>query len=523
MNTNMNTDTNVSDKLNYPEKYSARYSVFLIQLAWIVEIIAVAIGFTISIVVAISAYATFEDSTTSGLLGGTSAILVSALPFVLIAIVELCKIPLTFTVMAVKHLGWKLLFIFIVFFLCIITFETMLNGFERNFSNLNRAIDERKNKMEDAKSQVALLEKRRSYIVKFTEDELENDLLDSRTDVQKGYEKSISNVNSYARRALSKIDYSFKPEIETEIQRLMDVRDVYYKEWSEEKATIEDRFSVLLLQNISGSSEEKDRLLSELEILKSEKEKAVADAGFFTIDGVERKYRDLIARKEDQIGKITLGYLGGDAIQKQSSMQEQLKQQLDFVNEKFNRRLTELNERIEGLELDLEEKITNNIKTEAKINNNAGAQRARYSKTKKASLTDLKSYEDQKLQELEVIAERSFGIDEQIFEFQNLQGKYQNEINHLINQNQVYRLAMYAYGLESATEVSRRMVGIVALLWFGSLSLIASVTGVMLALAGFYLRKFVDPEKFGISLWPRWFSFSWLTGILPRNKNEKTG
>jgi len=322
----------------------------------------------------------------------------------------------------------------------------MLNGFERNFSNLNRAIDERKNKMEDAKSQVALLEKRRSYIVKFTEDELENDLLDSRTDVQKGYEKSISNVNSYARRALSKIDYSFKPEIETEIQRLMDVRDVYYKEWSEEKATIEDRFSVLLLQNISGSSEEKDRLLSELEILKSEKEKAVADAGFFTIDGVERKYRDLIARKEDQIGKITLGYLGGDAIQKQSSMQEQLKQQLDFVNEKFNRRLTELNERIEGLELDLEEKITNNIKTEAKINNNAGAQRARYSKTKKASLTDLKSYEDQKLQELEVIAERSFGIDEQIFEFQNLQGKYQNEINHLINQNQVYRLAMYAYG-----------------------------------------------------------------------------
>jgi len=77
--------------------------------------------------------------------------------------------------------------------------------------------------------------------------------------------------------------------------------------------------------------------------------------------------------------------------------------------------------------------------------------------------------------------------------------------------------------VESATEVSRRMVGIVALLWFGSLSLIASVTGVMLALAGFYLRKFVDPEKFGISLWPRWFSFSWLTGILPRNKNEKTG
>ena len=70
------------------------------------------------------------------------------------------------------------------------------------------------------------------------------------------------------------------------------------------------------------------------------------------------------------------------------------------------------------------------------------------------------------------------------------QRELQSEINHLINQNQIYRLAMYAFGQESATDVDRSMVGIVALLWFGSLSLIAAVCGVMLALAGFYLRRF---------------------------------
>jgi hypothetical protein len=32
----------------------------------------------------------------------------------------------------------------------------------------------------------------------------------------------------------------------------------------------------------------------------------------------------------------------------------------------------------------------------------------------------------------------------------------------------------------------------VAILWFGSLALIASVTGVMLALASFYLRRFAE-------------------------------
>lgn len=51
---------------------------------------------------------------------------------------------------------------------------------------------------------------------------------------------------------------------------------------------------------------------------------------------------------------------------------------------------------------------------------------------------------------------------------------------------------MYAYGKDSATEVDRSMVGVVALLWFGSLSLIGSVCGVMLALAGFYLRRCIE-------------------------------
>ena len=107
----------------------------------------------------------------------------------------------------------------------------------------------------------------------------------------------------------------------------------------------------------------------------------------------------------------------------------------------------------------------------------------------------LDEYLDGKMEELEVIADRSFGIDEQIFLVRNKQRTLQSEINHLINQNQIYRLAMYASGKESATDVERSTVGIVALIWFGSLSLIAAVCGVMLALAGFYLRRFAEPGE----------------------------
>ena len=124
----------------------------------------------------------------------------------------------------------------------------------------------------------------------------------------------------------------------------------------------------------------------------------------------------------------------------------------------------------------------------------AATDKSRFTRIRNDQNQELDGYLDMKLDELEQITDRSFGIDEKVFELRNRQRVLQSEINHLINQKQIYRLAMYAYGKQSATEVERGMVGIVALLWFGSLSLIASVCGVMLALAGFYLRRWADPS-----------------------------
>lgn len=478
----------------YSRRYIGNYSKFLVILAWTVEIIAVLIGFTISIVVSVSAYNSFSSSGESSLLDGTSAVLVAGLPFLLIAVVELCKIPLTFAFMAVRNVAWRLLFLFFVGFLCLITFETMLNGFERNFSNLNRAIDSRKNNIESANSEVELLEKRRAYIVKFTEEELITEVDASRVVVESEFKQVVQRIDVNTSRVLSNIDYSFKEELEAEVSRLMDVRDEYYSDWGIEKEAVEERFSVLLLGNIRGSSDERDRLLGELEALKKEFSAALADSNFFTRSGVERKYRALIATKEDQLGRITLGYLGGEAIEKQSTMESQLKQQLEFVNSKFEGRLKDVNERIENLKQEIETRIANNARLESSVVSKAAVDKARFARIRKEGDTELDEYMGMKLEELEVIANRSFGIDEKIFELRNRQRELQSEIGHLINQNQIYRLAMYAYGRQSATEVERSMVGIVALLWFGSLALIASVCGVMLALAGFYLRRFADPD-----------------------------
>jgi chromosome segregation ATPase len=173
-------------------------------------------------------------------------------------------------------------------------------------------------------------------------------------------------------------------------------------------------------------------------------------------------------------------------------MESQLKQQLDFVNNKYIRRIDEIDTRIAELKAEIEQRLAANAELETNVVSKASGDRSRFARIRNEQNGELAAYEEGKREELEIIAERAFTIDEEIFTRRNQQRTLQSEINHLTNQNQIYRLAMYFTGKESATEVKRRAVGVVALLWFGSLSLIAAICGVMLALAGFYLRRAVE-------------------------------
>ena len=481
---------------NRQRKSVEGYSKFLIQLGWTVEIIAVVIGLAISVVVSYSAYKSFpHEKNAVNLLEGYFAMSVASLPFVLVAVAELCKIPLTYAFMCVRNIVWRLLFLFFVFFLCLITFETMFNGFERNFSNLNRAIDWRKSEIESLDSQIALLTRQKGYTQEFTEDELLKEVSQSKETINDSYSQKISLLNNKTAQLMSGLNGVNKEEINAEIERLMNVRDTYYESWKAEKHAVEDRFSALLLENISGSQNERERLLAELEALKREMAQALEDSNFFTRDSVESKYRALIREKNEQLSRITTGYLGGEALEKQSKMEAELKQQLEFVNKKYVGRIEDLNQRIDHLRKEIVDQQRKHEELKQTIISRDEAERLRLLEVKANEEKKLNQYETQKTSELETMTSNVRSLNRKIFRLQNQRRKYATEISHLINQNQVYRLAMYAFGTTSASEVDRSMVGVVAFLWFGSLSLITAVTGVMLALAGFYLRRLREEES----------------------------
>ncbi|XXK45803.1 hypothetical protein ACMAY4_04510 [Porticoccaceae bacterium nBUS_17] len=474
----------------FDRKNFSYYSTFLIRLAWTVEIIAVCIGFMISILVSVSAFRSSTDSI--GFLDSTSAILIAGLPFLLIAVVELCKIPLVFTFMNVRSKYWRSIFLFFVLFLCLITFETMLNGFERNFSNLNRAVDNRNNEIINIDSQIALLEKRRGYAQKFTEDDLTIEVEQKNEFLDQELNRNVRRINAVESNQLSSIDRGFEPQLDAEIRELMTLRDKYYDNWNSEKELIEERFTTMLVENVSGSRDERTRLLNDLNSLKEEMRVAMEDASFLTRSGVERKYRQLVKEKEQQLNGITTGYLGAAALEKQSLMENQLRQQIAFVNSKYERRIGDVNDRLDSKKQEIVDRYAENDAIEKEVVSKAKNERSRYYSANSRGKNSVEQYLEAKQVELEVITATVFKFDQQIFELENQQRILNNESNQLINQNQVYRLAMYIYGKSSVDGVDKRMLGVVAILWFGSLALIASVTGVMLALASFYLRRFAE-------------------------------
>lgn len=485
----------------FSREYKDKYATFLIKLAWSVEIVAVLIGLMISLVVSISASQAFmSGQEDAGFFGTTSNMLVAGLPFLLVALVELCKIPLIFTFMAVTNVKWRLIFMFFVFFLCTITFETMLNGFERNFSNLNFAIDTRKNQIENINAEIGLLEIRRDRIQKFTEEDLLAEVEGEQSQIDSTYSANVRRTDANTKALLDQIDYSFKDDIDAEIDALMVRRDSYYEDWNTERAEIEERFSTILLGNISDSRGEKERLVEELEALKREKRQRVKDAGFLTRAGVEKRYNDMIAAKDRQIAEISTGYLGGDALTKQAVMEDQFKAQMAFMNDKYQGRIDDINARIEAKKQEIIDKEQANISLESTLLSNADKSRARYLTIKRDAEGELDAYRQEKESELAIIGRQVEEIEDKIFMLRNDQRNIRANINMLISQNQVYRIAMYAYGKESPIDVERRMVGVVALLWFGSLALIASVTGVMLALAGFYLKRILLEEAENVKM-----------------------
>jgi len=472
-----------------------KVGVNLVKFAWVVEIIAVSIGLMISIIVSYSVFDEINKFDRDLSFGDYASIIVSGLPFLLVAVVEASKIPIATAMMYAKHTAWKIMLFFGIILLISVTFETMINGFERNFANLTFAIDERKNESLLLQQSIDTLEEQKVKINTIKIDKVENTYANNVARANRNFNEQVYNQNKYIDEQLNSMDDSFKIKINNELVGLYEKESKIYESWDKERESMQNRLRNLLNQNVSGANKDKEKLEVEIAELKKEMKEKLADSTFLTRAATEQKYRKLIDKKEKRLYEVADYSTGTKALDQQTGTETQLQEQLAKIGKTYQKRIDAINSRMDYLNAQLKKQQETNEFLQTKYRTELENFTKNASRNKSALIKRAINEKNSLYNKYANIQSNIQDYDAQIYELKRKQTDLNYEMNKLVNQNQVYRIAAYISSKKNGMDVPHETVGLVALLWFGSLAFICAVTGVFLAVAGMYIQKCYDPDS----------------------------
>ena len=178
--------------------------------AWSVEVMAALLGLLIAGFVAFDAYSQNTDQSGNSLLNAITG----ALPFALIAVIELTKIPLASGLYRVRNWGWKIFIAIALLALMFVTFETMFTGLERQMTNITARITGQKTEIQRLESQIAENERQ---IVEITKRNVESETADINGQIQ--------TTRDDAKQQLRNLQNSHNSAVADLEQQLNDLRE----------------------------------------------------------------------------------------------------------------------------------------------------------------------------------------------------------------------------------------------------------------------------------------------------------
>jgi len=480
-------DTLAQAQIELNKKYGKR----LIAIAWSIEIVAASIGLFIGISSAISSISYYESLEGSdAIIGSTfTNTFIGAAPFIIIAAVELTKIPLALGFYRTKRLGWRLLFFVTLLMLVFVTFETMFNGLERNFSALESKIQEPRRGFQEQNAKLtnintALLEVNSRTVEQIDDDYLLKtnkateesrnritELSDSRNkSIQKVTDNKSSLLESYTSISDSRGTQQKVERIRADIKKVEDDA-ISLIQAENERVNLQVEAIDIAIQNIE------DNMTSELlnggffgkgairataeekTMQRIDEKQIITKARKVEISKIEEKRDTFVSTKrlelvkaEDELTKAQ-GKDSGDIEKGTSAYDKQIDSEYEYWGGLIEEENSSLDRRIKNLEKE------------------------------KAELKSLQRKREESIPSLE--SER-LNIRQEIVSLEN-------KINAAARENNIYRITGRLYDHESAADIKVEELKVVTSIWFGSIAFIAAVVGAVLALAGFVLE---DPESY---------------------------
>ncbi len=466
-----------------------RYGKRLVIIAWIIEVIAASLGLFIGLYGSYSAYALYSENEELDV-GAWADVYISGAAFIIIAVVELTKIPLVLGFYRAKVLVWRLMFLGTLILLIVVTFETMFNGLERSYSNQEARITLIKNDWKAKKDELDNIEIRLAEINERTIEQIEEE-----------YNIKLNGLNEEKINQRRALNAEKQGELDGVEEKIRQVRDSYTiisdADGLEEtvkslRADIE-KASVDAENKIATAEENTANRVSEIDIridnLITQREEAMEDASIFNtrqtissrfdlqIGPLEREKLSLQRNLEQNKIRIE-----NERLARIATLEERLvvaQEELKISKGRGQNRLEESISVFEQEQIEIEDKyrpLFQNLEKDFEDRkNNLNAQLKETKRIQNVGETNRPNLEEKRNE-----------IREQIIVLQK-------DIDEQAAKTQIYRFTQRIYGHETAAEVKPEELRTITSIWFGSIALVAALVGSMLALAGYVLQ---DPDSY---------------------------
>ena len=140
----------------------------LLVSAWIIEIIAAFIGLMIAWSMGLQTYQVYTKDGAEFPTGKIFDLFLAALPFLMVASVELLKIPFSYLIYINRNKKVKRVFSIVLVLVTFITFETLLTGFERQYANITTEVDIPRNELAVIENTIKVKESELANLKLFT-------------------------------------------------------------------------------------------------------------------------------------------------------------------------------------------------------------------------------------------------------------------------------------------------------------------------------------------------------------------
>ncbi|MDA7855875.1 hypothetical protein N9A51_01450 [Pseudomonadales bacterium] len=472
----------------------------LIIFAWIVEVCAVCVGLLIALMIGARSFdeikvlkdisgdaVSFVDYTNT---------LLGALPFIMVAIVELTKIPMASAYYHAKRTAWKVLFAIALIFLAMITFETAFNGFEQNFARLSYSVEKFFQKIVTVEENIALLEKSKTEREKLTINSIEDNYVKRSAQIQSDYNKQVTLNSDREAQLNSQVNTEIVIDLKKERISLQD--EVKFLR-ENRQAKIEDARS-RADKKIAGSVEDstqkrsiKEREIEDLDndIAAAEQEATaeISRASFLTRTSVrqrnDKKLFELKKMRESlyqQLAALTSNR------EIRGKIDANLADELSKIETEFDADLAVIKNQIK----EVREKITNATSTRQKDVDPQLAELSRnFQRLNDAKDKQMKENEGERDRQLNTLKNNDAAIEvlkSKLKILNDERNSLRNDVNEKVAGTQVYRITQWWTGAKAAADLERKDVARTAAVWFGSLAAIVAFTGTILALGGLVLQ-----------------------------------